>query len=251
MWRGWRWREDPKAKGRLLGAQGGGGAGAGRPGGRGQRAGRRDDQAGQREQDELPGDVRRSDRGRHAGLRGVRHHRQHVVVQGDPGRDRRSARRPGRCRPTEQTTMAIVCRGVMPTALNTPRSCTRSLVCSTTVLSTPSPATAASSSVSVAIRPMTAAARCGCRCRRDGVVRAERCGQRVSRRRRRAVPGRRATSYWAAVSCGSRTARVARLADDLRGAAVGLEDLAGDPHRDVPAPGRDRGSCPRPRSRCR
>ena len=52
--------------------------------------------------------------------------------------------------------MAIVCRGVMPTALNTPRSCTRSLVCSTTVLSTPSPATATSSSVSVAIRPMMA-----------------------------------------------------------------------------------------------
>ena len=52
--------------------------------------------------------------------------------------------------------MAVTCRGVMPTALNTPRSCTRSLVCSTTVLSTPSPATAASSSVRAAIRPMTA-----------------------------------------------------------------------------------------------
>ena len=58
---------------------------------------------------------------------------------------------------TEHTTIAVTCRGVMPTALNTPRSCTRSLVCSTTVLSTPSPATAASSSVSAAIRPMTAA----------------------------------------------------------------------------------------------
>ena len=53
---------------------------------------------------------------------------------------------------TEQTTMAVVCRGVMPTALNTPMSCTRSLICSTTVLSTPSPATAASSSVSVVTR---------------------------------------------------------------------------------------------------
>ena len=58
---------------------------------------------------------------------------------------------------TEHTTMAVTCRGVMPTALNTPRSCTRCLVCSTTVLSTPSPATAASSSVRAAIRPMTAA----------------------------------------------------------------------------------------------
>ena len=57
---------------------------------------------------------------------------------------------------TEHTTMTVVCRGVMPTALNTPMSCTRSLICSTTVLSTPSPATAASSSVSVATRPMTA-----------------------------------------------------------------------------------------------
>jgi hypothetical protein len=55
---------------------------------------------------------------------------------------------------TQHTTMAIVCRGVMPIALNTPRSCTRSLVCSTTVLSTPSPATTLSSSVSVATSPM-------------------------------------------------------------------------------------------------
>ena len=41
----------------LLGAQGGGGAGAGRPAGRGQRPRRGDDQAGQREQGELAGDV--------------------------------------------------------------------------------------------------------------------------------------------------------------------------------------------------
>ena len=49
--------------------------------------------------------------------------------------------------------MAMTCRGVIPTALNTPRSCTRSRVCSTTVFSTPSPATTASISVSMPIRP--------------------------------------------------------------------------------------------------
>ena len=53
---------------------------------------------------------------------------------------------------TQHTAITIVCLGVMPTALNTPRSCTRSLVCSTIVFSTPSPATIASSKVSVPIR---------------------------------------------------------------------------------------------------
>ena len=54
---------------------------------------------------------------------------------------------------TQHTTMAMVCRGVIPSALNTPRSCTRSLVLSSTVLSTPSPATTASISVRVPMRP--------------------------------------------------------------------------------------------------
>ncbi len=54
---------------------------------------------------------------------------------------------------TQQTTMAMVCRGVIPTALNTPRSCTRSRVLRTTVFSTPSPATRARSTVRVPIRP--------------------------------------------------------------------------------------------------
>jgi hypothetical protein len=45
---------------------------------------------------------------------------------------------------TQQITMAMVCRGVIPTALKMPRSWTRSRVCSTTVLSTPRPATTAS-----------------------------------------------------------------------------------------------------------
>jgi len=54
---------------------------------------------------------------------------------------------------TQHTTMAMVCRGVIPIALNTPRSWTRSRVLSTMALSTPSPATAASSRVRVPIRP--------------------------------------------------------------------------------------------------
>ena len=83
------------------------------------------------------------------------HDRQHVPVQGDPGRiEARPATRPVPA--TVLTTMVIVCRGVMPTALNAPRSCTRSLVCRTTVLSTPSPATSAMTSVSVPARPSMA-----------------------------------------------------------------------------------------------
>jgi hypothetical protein len=79
------------------------------------------------------------------------HDRQHAPLQGDPaGIEARPV--PA----TVLTTMVIVCRGVMPTALNTPRSCTRSLVCRTTVLSTPSPATSAMTSVSVPTRPSMA-----------------------------------------------------------------------------------------------
>jgi hypothetical protein len=43
----------------LLGAEGEGGAGTGRPAGRAERAGDRDDQASQREEDDLPGGVHR------------------------------------------------------------------------------------------------------------------------------------------------------------------------------------------------
>ena len=49
---------------------------------------------------------------------------------------------------THDTTMASVCHGGIPVALNTPRSCARSLICNRTVFSTPSPATAMSSAVS-------------------------------------------------------------------------------------------------------
>jgi hypothetical protein len=38
---------------------------------------------------------------------------------------------------THHTTMPMVCLGVIPTALNTPRSSTRSLVCRTMMFSTP------------------------------------------------------------------------------------------------------------------
>ena len=55
---------------------------------------------------------------------------------------------------TQQTTMAIVCPGVIPNALNTPMSCTRSRVVATTVFSTPRPATMASSSVRMPISPI-------------------------------------------------------------------------------------------------
>jgi hypothetical protein len=48
---------------------------------------------------------------------------------------------------TQHTTIAMVCRGVIPTALNTPRSWTRSRVPSSTVFSTPSLATEAIISV--------------------------------------------------------------------------------------------------------
>ena len=51
---------------------------------------------------------------------------------------------------TEQTIIASVCRGVMPTALNTPMSCARSLTCSATVFSTPRPATTVIRIVSIA-----------------------------------------------------------------------------------------------------
>ena len=57
---------------------------------------------------------------------------------------------------TEHTTIAMTCRGVMPTDLNTPRSCTRSRSWSTTVFSTPSPATTTSKMVSSAISVTTA-----------------------------------------------------------------------------------------------
>ena len=53
--------------------------------------------------------------------------------------------------------MATAWPGVMPRALNTPRSCTRSLVPSSTVLSTPSPATTAIISVSMAIKEVATA----------------------------------------------------------------------------------------------
>jgi hypothetical protein len=56
---------------------------------------------------------------------------------------------------TEQTTIAMVCRGVIPTARNTPIWYARSLVCSSTVLRTPSPAAPASSSARLPIRPST------------------------------------------------------------------------------------------------
>jgi hypothetical protein len=49
---------------------------------------------------------------------------------------------------TEAMTIEMVCRGVMPSALCTPRSCTRSRVSSTTMLSTPSAATVTSMRVS-------------------------------------------------------------------------------------------------------
>jgi hypothetical protein len=41
---------------------------------------------------------------------------------------------------TQQITIVMVCGGVIPTALNTPRSCTRSPVAISAALSTPSPA---------------------------------------------------------------------------------------------------------------
>ena len=55
---------------------------------------------------------------------------------------------------TQQTTMVMACRGVIPTALNTPRSCTRSRVAISAALSTPSPASTATS------RPATRTKRC-------------------------------------------------------------------------------------------
>ena len=49
---------------------------------------------------------------------------------------------------TQQVTMVIACRGVIPTALNTPRSCTRSRAAISAALSTPNPASTATSTVS-------------------------------------------------------------------------------------------------------
>ena len=49
---------------------------------------------------------------------------------------------------TQQITMVMVCRGVIPTALNTPRSWTRSRVAISAALSTPRPASTATSTVS-------------------------------------------------------------------------------------------------------
>ncbi len=48
----------------------------------------------------------------------------------------------------QQVTMAMVCRGVIPTALQTPRSWTRSRVSISVAFSTPSPASTATRMVS-------------------------------------------------------------------------------------------------------
>src|SRR5215471_4675283 len=101
---------------------------------------------------------------------------------------------------TQQTTMVMACRGVIPIALNTPRSCTRSLVCSTTVLSTPSPAAIASSSVSVPIRPMMTAKSLP-RPVRFTSYGARRCSARTYDVAE--TPGRSPTSYWSGVAPGS------------------------------------------------
>jgi len=77
------------------------------------------------------------------------------------------AGRPGHVEPSEitesaptaglqQTTIVSVCRGVMPSALNTPMSWARSRTCSATVFSTPRPATAMISRVSMATRVVIA-----------------------------------------------------------------------------------------------
>src|ERR1017187_7235152 len=58
----------------------------------------------------------------------------------------------------QQMTMAIICRGVIPTALNTPRSCTRSRVSISTEFSTPSPASTAITTVSRPIMDASAVA---------------------------------------------------------------------------------------------
>jgi len=63
---------------------------------------------------------------------------------------------------TQQTTMAIVCPGVIPTALNTPRSWTRSRVPSSTVFSTPSPATTAIIRVKTAMSDSAMVWNCSC-----------------------------------------------------------------------------------------
>ena len=54
----------------------------------------------------------------------------------------------------QHTTMVSTWPGRMPSALNTPRSCTRSLVVISTVLSTPSPAATATMSASTLTRPL-------------------------------------------------------------------------------------------------
>ena len=98
----------------------------------------------------------------------------------------------------------------MPTALNTPRSWTRSRVCSTTVFSTPSAATAASSSVIVVIRPMMIAYEDELRlftitgsCWPIAFSSAFTYALRL-------VPGLTATSYWSGSSRGSTGVNVDR-----------------------------------------
>ena len=54
----------------------------------------------------------------------------------------------------QQMTMVTTCPGRMPSALKTPRSCTRSLVVISTVLSTPSPAAIATISARKPIRAL-------------------------------------------------------------------------------------------------
>jgi hypothetical protein len=49
---------------------------------------------------------------------------------------------------TQQSTIVMVCRSVIPTALNTPMSRTRSRVAMSAALSTPSPASSATGTVS-------------------------------------------------------------------------------------------------------
>src|SRR5712691_10627965 len=57
---------------------------------------------------------------------------------------------------TQHTVMARACRGVIPTALNTPMSRARSLVVSTVVLTTPSAAAITSRDINAPIRMITA-----------------------------------------------------------------------------------------------
>src|SRR5207302_10361511 len=81
----------------------------------------------------------------------------------------------------------------------------------------------------------------------EGVVRAERRAQRV---RIGSGGGPRPQGH---VVLDHGQLRVedgqgGQAGQDLRGAAVGLEDLTADPHRDMPAPGRDRVTVTYPRA---